>query len=81
MSTLYRVDRADREVVPCGMCSIIYLGGNAAHARRTLREAALGFDKWGKPDPTYGVIMSKWDSLRREYVIQDQRGINQGESK
>ena len=81
MSTEYRVDRADRKVVPCGMCSIIYLGGNAAQARRTLREAALGFDAWGKPNPAYGAIMSKWDNQRREYVIQDQRGINQGKTK
>ena len=29
----------------------------------------------------YGVHMSKWDTSRREYVIQMQRGINQGETK
>lgn len=77
MMNEYRVDRADSKKVPCGMNSIIYTGRSIGHALRAFSAAAVGVDSWGKPNPAYGVILSKWDSARRDYVTQAQRGVVQ----
>lgn len=57
----YRVDLNNVLRVPCGMTSIKYLGSNRAEAERAFVECQATED--------YGVILSKWDSAKNDYVI------------
>ena len=70
----YRVDRVNRRIVPCGMNSIRYLGDNFNEARDVFKELESGFDSWGQPNCTYGVILSVWDG--EKYVIKCEKGLN-----
>lgn len=71
LTTTYRVDRADSLHVPCGTNSILYLGNRAADARTTFYAAPTGIDPWGKPDPTYGLLLSRWNG--QTYIIEISR--------
>ena len=69
--TLYRVDRA-REALspPCGMSSILYVGNDYDEALRVYLETTGGKDAWGKPDQTYGVMLSMWHPERNVYITK-----------
>ncbi len=71
MSTQFRVDRANKTIVPCGMTSLLYLGGSLQAAKRVFHTAEPGISNWGKLDPAYGVLLSKWhgQGLVGEYRI------------
>jgi len=71
----YRVDRADRLTVPCGMNSILYIGDDVAYAREVFSQAQPGLDVWNQPNPDYGVLMSKWNETLQDYVILRRKGI------
>ena len=68
----YRVDRNNRNTVPCGMNSIQYIGDNLAEAKRRFNLTLTGFDCWGKVNSTYGVILSEWNGT--DYKILDCKG-------
>ena len=69
--TTYRVDRADSLRVPCGTNSILYLGNRASDAQAAFYAAPTGIDPWGKPDPTYGLLLSRWNG--QTYIIEISR--------
>ena len=69
--TTYRVDRADSLRVPCGTNSLLYLGNRAADAQAAFYAASTGLDPWGKPDPTYGLLLSRWND--QAYIIEISR--------
>lgn len=71
----YRVDRANKPEVPVGMNSILYVGPSWLAARKCFDRADIGLDAWGQPNPTYGVILSTWDTNKNDYVVQMKRGI------
>lgn len=73
MSTDFRVDRVDELRVPCGMNSIVYVGPSEIAARTEFAKAKVGLDTWGKPNDTYGVILSRWSVAEGDYVILDQK--------
>jgi hypothetical protein len=62
----YRIDRADSQVTPCGMNSIIYIGDKASRARDCFYREHGGLDPWGKSNPQYGLLFSKWNGT--DYV-------------
>lgn len=68
MANTYRVDRANSQVCPCGMNSILYIGNSIVAARRAFRNATPGRDAWNAPRPDYGVMLSRWSEARRDYV-------------
>lgn len=70
----YRVDVSNDPRVPCGMCSIRYVGDNYEEAKRTFNKTEAGYDKWSNPNPAYGVLMSKWDNTKQEYVVLSRKG-------
>ena len=72
----YRVDRARVPVTPVGMNSLIHIGGSAINAGNVFAEARPGRDPWGRKDPAYGVLLSRWDAQRREYVVVASKGIS-----
>lgn len=69
----YRVDRNDRRATPCGMNSLVYLGGNKAEAVRVFNSTASGIDTWGREDGRYGVVLSEWRS--DSYRVLDAKGV------
>lgn len=71
----YRVDRNDALYVPAGMNSIRYIGDSLDKAKEAFRQEPIGFDTWGAPDPTYGVILSEWNDFKQAYVIKASKGI------
>ena len=73
----YRVDRANSTVVPVGMNSILYIGDDWTEARKVFASAKPGKDAWGKPNSTYGVILSVWRGSHSvgEYVMKCQKGL------
>lgn len=70
----YRVDVADAPRVPCGMCSIRYVGDDHAEAKRTFNKTEAGYDTWGNANPAYGVVLSKWSDTAQDYVILSRKG-------
>ncbi len=74
MSTRIRVDVVNQPVVPCGMNSIKYLGGNEREAAKDFEATETGRDAWNQPNASYGVVLSVWDGSR--YVIKRRKGIN-----
>ena len=70
----YRVDRNNRNTVPCGMNSIQYIGDNLAEANRRFNLTLTGFDCWGKVNNTYGVILSEWRD--GDYRIIETKGLH-----
>jgi hypothetical protein len=77
MSIRYRVDRSDSPVrVPCGMNSIVHMGGDWARAYKVFRDTSPGISMWGKPSPVFGVTLSVWDDNKRDYVVKCSKGFN-----
>lgn len=74
MNTI-RVDTNNAKCAPCGMNSIRYIGDNMAAARRAFENAAVGIDAWGKANPAYGIVLSKWDQSKNDYVVIDSKGL------
>lgn len=71
-NTDYRVDRTDNlKKTPIGMNSIIFIGNNLAAAKRAFNSAKTGINAWDKPDASYGVILSKWNSDKNSYIVID----------
>jgi len=66
----YRVDRVakDSTICPCGMNSILHIGDNLSKARQYFLVSRSGFDTWNKPDASYGVALSQWNDVKRDYV-------------
>lgn len=58
--------------VPCGMNSILYLGGSMREAGRVFDDAQTGLDTWNKPNPSYGVVLSIWNGS--DYIIKREKG-------
>lgn len=81
MSTQYRVDRTDELVAPCGMNSIIYLGGSKRQATQVMLDAELKRDAWNQPNDRYGVVLFEWYDLGKRYVPISWRGIQTGGTK
>src|SRR5574340_1361767 len=54
VSTQIRVDRVNQPCAPCGMNSILYLGGDFRAAKREYDRAEGGVDTWGQPNASYG---------------------------
>lgn len=71
----YRVDRNDQKRTPCGMNSILYIGDSRIEAQNAFARAETRLNSWGCPNPAYGVILSKWDSSARDYVVIDSKGL------
>jgi hypothetical protein len=71
----YRVDRAMSTTVPCGMNSILYIGDSWDTARDVFHKASPGYDAWNKPNGAYGVILSAWDTARRDYIARAWKGL------
>ena len=69
----FRVDRANKLSVPCGMTSIKYIGDSLMEAGKVYNSTYLGYDAWGKPNAEYGVILSEWDGT--EYVVKLSKGV------
>lgn len=81
MSTQYRVDRTDGLAAPCGMNSIIYLGGSKRQATQVMLDAELKRDAWNQPNDKYGVVLFEWYDLGKRYVPISWRGIQTGGTK
>lgn len=75
MSNNYRVDRVNSRRIPCGMNSILYIGDSWNTARAIFNAAQTGLDSWGKPNATYGVVISVWDASKNDYVIKCEKGL------
>lgn len=73
--TNIRVDRADALRTPCGMNSLLYLGDSMRQARRVFYASNMGRDSWNRENASYGVILSVWDSSRRDYAVKLSKGI------
>jgi hypothetical protein len=77
MANDYRVDRTDdKNRVPCGMNSIVFIGERKGQARNAFIATEPGKDAWGKPNENYGVVLSCWDASKRDYVIIDTKGFD-----
>lgn len=71
----YRVDLATKSLSPpCGMNSIRYIGNDYSTAVFVYLCTAVGKNAWDEPDPAYGVMLSIWDSTRRDYVAKFWKG-------
>ena len=68
MRNEWRVDRADGAYAPCGMNSIRSLEESERKARRVFDSLVPGFDAWDQPDSKYGVVLSRWNPSKCEYV-------------
>jgi hypothetical protein len=64
----YRVDRADSLYTPCGMNSIVLITSNQREAELVFNHTKPGLNAWNKPDPRYGVLLSKWSALANNYL-------------
>jgi len=64
---MYRVDRAESLYTPCGMGSIVLLTHNKREAQQVFARTEPGRDKWNRPDPRYGVLLSETSSLSGDY--------------
>ena len=72
----YRVDRSDSLNVPCGMNSILYIGDNRNKAISIFKRALIGLDTWCGENHGYGVLFSKWDDKKNDYIVLEGKGIN-----
>jgi hypothetical protein len=64
----YRIDRATDKRTPCGMNSIVYIGDNIREARKSFFNTVAGFDTWNKQNADYGILFSKWNIAKCDYV-------------
>jgi hypothetical protein len=71
----YRVDRVDSMHVPRGMNSLVYLGRNYHKALCIFDQTCTGFDAWGQPDETYGLVLSQYVFDKRGYQILKSKGV------
>jgi hypothetical protein len=72
----YRVDINDKfDNVPCGMNSIRYIGDEITKALKVFNVLETGNDAWNKKDSSYGVIISKWDKTKNDYVVLKHKGF------
>ena len=71
----YRVDRNDSLIVPCGMNSILYIGDNRNKAISIFKRALIGLDTWCGENHGYGVLFSKWDDKKNDYIVLESKGI------
>jgi hypothetical protein len=53
------------------MNSLVAISSEEKRVQREFESTPLGVDVWGKPDPTYGVILSQWDGSK--YVVKNRR--------
>ena len=74
MNTI-RVDTNTAKRAPCGMNSIRYIGDNMSAARRAFDNATIGINAWGKADPSYGIVLSKWSEKEQDYIVIDSKGL------
>lgn len=65
----YRVDVANGARVPCGMCSIRYIGDSYNDAKRAFNRTESGYDNWNNANPAFGVVLSKWSDAKQDYLI------------
>ena len=70
---MFRVDRVNRERVPCGMNSLIYYGASFSQARLAYSNAMTGINTWNQPDSSYGVALSQWQN--DDFAILTHKGI------
>lgn len=70
---LYRVDRADSPVTPCGMNSILYMGDSFPQALRAFNAYKPGFNSWDQPSPDHGVLLSAWNQTTNLYEVKKQK--------
>ena len=67
----YRVDRAQESVSPpCGMNSICYIGDSLDDAVKVFHATVGGKDAWNSENCTYGVMLSIWNSARRDWIVK-----------
>lgn len=71
----YRVDVSTSLRVPCGMNSIRYIGRCWKTANKVFESTRIGMDAWGKDNPSYGVVLTVWDSVKREYIPKRVKNI------
>lgn len=71
----FRVDTNNAKAAPCGMNSIRYIGDSSSAARRAFDNSTIGIDAWGKADPSYGIVLSKWSPSKNDYVVVDSKGL------
>jgi len=71
----FRVDTNNTKSAPCGMNNIRYIGDSASAARRAFDNSTIGIDAWGKVDPAYGIVMTKWSEKKGEYLVIDSKGL------
>lgn len=71
----WRVDRADSRVVPCGMNSIQYIGDSERKAIEWYNNCSTGLDPWSMRNDSYGVLLSKWDAAKNDYVVVRAKGL------
>ena len=75
MRNQYRVDVVNNRSVPCGMNSIRYIGNNWPKAKAYFYRTDMCRDAWGKPNASYGVILSVWSDEKRDYIIKMEKGL------
>ena len=71
----FRVDTNNAKAAPCGMNAIRYIGDSASAARRAFDNATIGIDAWGKPDASYGIVLTKWSQKENDYLVIDSKGL------
>jgi hypothetical protein len=71
----FRIDRNNIPTAPCGMNGLLYIGDSEKEARRLFNGIDSGINQWGKEDSTYGLVLSKWDSGKNDYVTIDSKGF------
>lgn len=73
-----RIDRAPSPATPVGMCGIVYCGRDVHEARRRYSATRPGSNDWGKPDPRWGVVMSRWNAATQSYEVVEHKGFEGG---
>jgi len=72
----FRVDRVNTRAVPAGKNSILYIGDDVAKARKLYDNTVPGVDTWNRPDPSYGVVFSRWDARTFQYEVIKAKGLS-----
>ncbi len=69
----YRIDRVPQgtETTPKGMDTVIAISSERRWIEKDFQCAAVGLEPDGRPNPSYGVILSQWDG--HQYSIQDRK--------
>lgn len=58
------------------MNSIKYLGDSWTQAQKVFNELSPGLDWGNKQNNSYGVLLSIWCDVERDYVIKCTKGFN-----